>query len=355
MGVKTMTRKLFSIVLSAFALLLLMGAAAVPEEPSAALLPEEESAVSQEGTLETDADVSEEAGPSEEQTGDSPAQEGDTILEGETAQEGEPPAPESEESGEAGEPAEPEETGDSALLIDGIPAPPDIGQFRKDGVTYVALVPMAQLLDSTVQTGWDGSTLTLGNDQFWLTATVGNLYMVANERHIYIPGGVQIVENRLTVPLSAVTKALNASVGWDQASKTVLVTRGTEPLQSGETFYDQEALFWLSRIIYAESGNQPLEGKIAVGNVVMNRVNHPAYPDTVQGVLAQKNQFSPYRSGALADRTPNSSSILAAKLVLDGGEVELTKGALYFDSTNYSWAAKNKEYVATLGGHNFYR
>ena len=80
-----MTRKLFSIVLSAFALLLLMGAAAVPEEPSAALLPEEESAVSQEGTLETDADVSEEAGPSEEQTGDSPAQEGDTILEGETA------------------------------------------------------------------------------------------------------------------------------------------------------------------------------------------------------------------------------------------------------------------------------
>ena len=40
MGVKTMTRKLFSIVLSAFALLLLMGAAAVPEEPSAALLPE---------------------------------------------------------------------------------------------------------------------------------------------------------------------------------------------------------------------------------------------------------------------------------------------------------------------------
>ena len=41
--------------------------------------------------------------------------------------------------------------------------------------------------------------------------------------------------------------------------------------------------------------------------------------------------------------------------MLDGGEVELTKGALYFDSTNYSWAAKNKEYVATLGGHNFYR
>ena len=111
----------------------------------------------------------------------------------------------------------------------------------------------------------------------------------------------------------------------------------------------------LAALIQAEGGNQPYDGQVAIGAVVMNRVNHPAYPDTVQGVLAQKNQFSPYRSGALADRTPNSSSILAAKLVLDGGEVELTKGALYFDSTNYSWAAKNKEYVATLGGHNFYR
>lgn len=344
-----MTRKLFSTVLCAFALLLLMGAAAVPEQP-AALLSEEESAVSQEAALETDADVSEETEPLEEQPEDPVQEPEETVSDGEPGQEPqelpEPQAPQG--------PQDPEEM-KNGLLVDGVPAPADIGQFRRDGVTYVALVPMAQLLDSTLQAGWDGSTLTLGSDRLWLTATVGNLYMVANERHIYIPGGVQIVEDRLTVPLSAVTKALNASVGWDAATKTVLVTRGSEPLPSGESFYDPETMFWLSRIIYAESGNQPLEGQMAVGNVVMNRVRHPAYPNTVQEVLAQKNQFSPYRSGALADRTPNSSSILAAKLVLDGGEVALTKGALYFDSTNHSWAAKHKEYVATLGGHNFYR
>ena len=63
-------------------------------------------------------------------------------------------------------------------------------------------------------------------------------------------------------------------------------------------------------------------------------------------------------------RVPKCEDGEAAKRVVEnrvlpdmntGGEVELTKGALYFDSTNYSWAAKNKEYVATLGGHNFYR
>ena len=50
-----MKRKLFSAVLGVFAMLLLMGAAAVPERPAAALLAEEESAVLVDITLETDA------------------------------------------------------------------------------------------------------------------------------------------------------------------------------------------------------------------------------------------------------------------------------------------------------------
>lgn len=348
-----MIRKLFSVLLCAFALLLLMGAAAVPEQP-AALLPEEESAVAQEPALETDADVSEETDP--EGVPPMGMDDPEEVLSPDPADE-EPQDPDDgrEELQNTQDVPQPQEPVNNTLLVDGVPAPSDIGQFRKDGVTYVALVPMAQLLDSTVQAGWDGSTATLTANGLQLSARVGEQYLVANDRYVYLPEGVQVVENRLTVPLSAVTKVFGASVGWDAASGTVLVTRGAGPLQSGETFYDQETLFWLSRIIYAESGNQPLEGQMAVGNVVMNRVVHPAYPNTVQEVLAQKNQFSPYRSGALAERTPNASSILAAKLVMDGGEVAETKGALYFDSTNYSWAAKNKEYVATLGGHNFYR
>ena len=86
----------------------------------------------------------------------------------------------------------------------------------------------------------------------------------------------------------------------------------------------------------------------------MNRVAHPAYPNTVEGVLAQKNQFSTYKSGALANRTPTEKCVIAAKLVLDGGEVAETDGALYFDSARSSWASRNRQYAATLGGHTFY-
>ena len=127
------------------------------------------------------------------------------------------------------------------------------------------------------------------------------------------------------------------------------------PIQSGDEFYNEKDLFWLSRIIYAESGNQSLKGKMAVGNVVMNRVKHPTWPGTIYGVIAQKNQFSTFRGGKLANRNPNAESVVAAKLVLDGGVVSEVRNAYFFDTfLRNSWAARNKRVVAEIGAHRFY-
>ena len=163
-----------------------------------------------------------------------------------------------------------------------------------------------------------------------------------------------MVNDMVTVPLSTLVEAFGATLTWDGATGVTRIARGTGGIVPGDAFYNQNDLFWLSRVIYAESGNQSLEGQMAVGNVVMNRVAHPAYPNTVEGVLAQKNQFSTYKSGALANRTPTEKCVIAAKLVLDGGEVAETDGALYFDSARSSWASRNRQYAATLGGHTFY-
>jgi N-acetylmuramoyl-L-alanine amidase len=224
-------------------------------------------------------------------------------------------------------------------------------------VTYVALAAMAKALDETAQISWDGSSgvVTVTTERLKLTAKVGQLYLEANGRYLYLPETVQMVNDRVTVPLWAVAKAFDVTVGWDGATGTVSLTRNSGAIQSGDSYYDSNSLFWLSRLISAESGNQPLEGKMAVGNVVMNRVASSIYPNTVKEVLAQKNQFSTYKSGKLADKTPNEESVIAAKLVLDGGEVEDAKGALYFDSSAKSWAAKHKECIATIGNHKFYR
>lgn len=63
---------------------------------------------------------------------------------------------------------------------------------------------------------------------------------------------------------------------------------------------DVDDLTLLAALIYCEAGNQPEEGKIAVGAVVMNRLNCGSYPDTLRGVIGASGQFSPVASGFLA-------------------------------------------------------
>lgn len=330
-----MKRKLFSAMLSAFALLLLMGAAAEPS-PAYALLAEEESSVSQETGLETEAQLPEEFPAPEDQ--------GDPVPEA-------PP----EDLGNPVPETPPQAAGDSKLLINGEPAPEGISRSVQKGTTYVALEVLAKELAPAAQIDWDGSTATVVTDQLTMTAKVGQLYVVANGRYLYVPEAVQLTQaGQAAVPLRAAAEAFGAHVGYDAATGVATVTSGSGAILSGDSFYNQDDLFWLSRVIYRESGNQSLEGQMAVGNVVLNRVADPAFPDTVEGVLAQKNQFSTYKSGVLRKTEPSATSIIAAKLVLDGGVVKETRGALYFDCSSNSWAARNKQHIATFGDHNFY-
>ena len=245
---------------------------------------------------------------------------------------------------------------DTALCVDGEYVSVEVARVQHDGVTYVALAPMAKELDESVQIGWDGSssTVTVKSSKLSLTAKVGQLYIQANGRYLYVPEGVQMVGGKVTVPLSVLVKAFDARLSWDAASGTAVVNRGSGAIQSGDSYYNQDDLFWLSRVVYAESGNQSLDGKIAVANVVLNRVKSPIFPNTIEGVLAQKNQFPTYGSGSLAKRTPHEGSIIAAKLAMDGAVVEEAAGALYFDSASNSWASRNKTHITTIGGHKFY-
>ena len=319
-----MKHKLFSVVLCGFALILLTGAGAAEAETGVLLMDEEiGEAAQQVETLYTEAELPETAVPAAE--GVSPQELTEQI--------------------------------DTALCVDGEYVSVEVARVQHDGVTYVALAPMAKELDESVQIGWDGSssTVTVKSSKLSLTAKVGQLYIQANGRYLYVPEGVQMVGGKVTVPLSVLVKAFDARLSWDAASGTVVVNRGSGAIQSGDSYYNQDDLFWLSRIIQAECGNQPLEGRMAVGNVVMNRVKNPAFPSTVKGVLSQKNQFTTWKNGALANRTPNATSVIAAKLVLDGGEVESTKGATFFDSNSNSWAARNKTCVAVIGNHKFYK
>ena len=128
-------------------------------------------------------------------------------------------------------------------------------------------------------------------------------------------------------------------------------------IAAGDEYYDDDKLLWLSRIIHAESGNQPLAGKIAVGTVVMNRVAHPDYPNTIYGVIFDNQhgvQFTPTENGAIwCD--PSEESVTAAKIVLEG--YRTNEDILFFMNEAIavsSWISDNCEYEFTIQDHSFW-
>ncbi|MCR4762240.1 MAG: cell wall hydrolase [Lachnospiraceae bacterium] len=77
----------------------------------------------------------------------------------------------------------------------------------------------------------------------------------------------------------------------------------------------------LACLIYCEAGNEPYEGQVAVGAVVMNRCMSGAFPDTITGVIYQSGQFTPVRTGRLAARLvqgANQSCYDAADAAMSG-------------------------------------
>lgn len=245
---------------------------------------------------------------------------------------------------------------DHSLVVDGVPVSDKVQRTVVKGVTYVSLIDMAKELDEYAVCSWDGNskTATVTTENLTLSAVGGQLYFVANGRYLYVAETVQQQGEGLMVPLATLARAFDAQVFWNAETEITSVITGSGAILSGDAFYDADSLFWLSRVVFAESGNQPLEGQMGVAMVVMNRVSRPAYPNTILGVIAQQNQFSVYQNGALANRTPNANSIIASKLVMDGGIVAILKNATHFDSLAVSWASRNLTTLTKIGGHTFY-
>ena len=103
------------------------------------------------------------------------------------------------------------------------------------------------------------------------------------------------------MPVRVLAEALGATVDWNPATGVVSVNGGGSATTQPD-YNREDKLYWLSRIISAESRGEPLEGQIAVGNVVLNRVDSPDFPDTIYGVIFDDRwggQFTPVRNGTI--------------------------------------------------------
>lgn len=109
----------------------------------------------------------------------------------------------------------------------------------------------------------------------------------------------------------------------------------------------------LCRMISAEARGEPYTGQVAVGAVILNRVKHPSFPNTVAEVLLQPGAFSPVSDGQFYTVAITDSARRAAQDALNGWDP--TGGAIYFynpDKSTSQWIF-SRETVLTIGEHVF--
>lgn len=106
--------------------------------------------------------------------------------------------------------------------------------------------------------------------------------------------------------------------------------------------------------MYFESNRSSRDGMVAVGSVVMNRVESGRYPRSVCGVVGQRKQFAP---GVMRKRMDTRSAPqlrAAAESVLQGERHPLIGNAQFFHTATYQAGYNNMQYVLTTGGNAFY-
>lgn len=108
----------------------------------------------------------------------------------------------------------------------------------------------------------------------------------------------------------------------------------------------------MERAMYFESNRSSRDGMVAVGSVVMNRVESGKYPNSVCGVVRQRGQFAP---GIMTKRMKEKTNVReAAQSVLRGERHPLIGNAQFFHTANRSYHYDNMHYVLTAGGNAFY-
>ena len=220
------------------------------------------------------------------------------------------------------------------------------------GIAYASLRVISQIMRPECEIVWDQTQAIITTEDLYFTVNPYNNYVTANGRCLYVPYGILFENGTICIPVRVLCTVFDATYHYAYANQNINIYSGSGVLASADEYYNADDLYWLSHIINAESGNQPLQGKIAVGNVVMNRAADPIFPNSIYGVVFQKNQFTPVKNGTI-NLTPNEESIVAAKLCLEGAVVLPT--ALWFNRANgKSWASKHKEYITTIAGHDFY-
>ena len=126
---------------------------------------------------------------------------------------------------------------------------------------------------------------------------------------------------------------------------------GLEGSGSGSGYNNSDVTL-LAKLIAAEARGESYTGQVAVGAVVLNRVSHPSFPDTIAGVIYQKGAFSCVNDSNWSV-SPDSTSLKAARDCINGWDP--SGGAIYYynpKKTSNSFM-HSRPVITVIGNHKF--
>lgn len=262
-----------------------------------------------------------------------------------------------------------------------------------DGVTYAPVKELSKLMGWQLSYDSDTGRIAVRNEiGDSLAFRTGRSQVFFNGQTYEIAQASKIVDGTAYVPLRTLTEAMHASIGWHADDNAIVVKPVEEyTVADGDTLASiakandttAEALMArneladskiqagqvlkvvvpefldpatadaaiIAKMVEIESGNEPYEGKLAVANVILNRL-HSGFSDTVSGVIYAQGQFPPAGKGMLQTETASSDSLKAAKAALAGENN--VPGAVYFFNPNYEpGKVKLVTVVKKIGSHMF--
>ncbi len=151
-------------------------------------------------------------------------------------------------------------------------------------------------------------------------------------------------KNGLTVDGIAGTKTLQAM--------GIYSSSGNSSSSNSSSSTNSSDLNLLSRLVYGEARGEPYTGQVAVAAVVLNRVKHSSFPNTIAGVIYQSGAFDVVSDGQI-NLTPNETAKKAAQDALNGWDP--SNGAIYYfnPSTATNKWIWSRPMTVTIGKHRF--
>lgn len=237
--------------------------------------------------------------------------------------------------------------------------------FVLDGVTYAPVREVCEALGADVEWNASDNTVTVKKESKIMKFKVGSEECYINGVKKTMPQSA-LVNSKTMVGLRFMSENFGFSVEWNAKYKVVLISStGEFPsdekikslIPSNTINYSQEDVYWLSRIVHAEASGEDYNGKLAVANVVLNRVKSSDFPSTIKEVIFDRNygvQFEPTTNGEIY-KEPSEESKKAAIEALNGKDN--SKGTLYFlnpKKSSSNWIIKNRKYAFTIQNHDFY-